>query len=103
MDRVSAQSAVRSSTVNAVLVNLVQRVLVPPGGAAVGDRIVERSEGGEGRFVSFLRGIAQMFVEPAMRGFPCRRVGPSQLLAEPFAHQRMGIERFGVGGLDRRK
>ena len=35
-----------------------------------------------------------MIIKPAVRGFPRRFVGLPQPFAEPFAHQRMGVERI---------
>ena len=57
------------------------------------DGLVERRERGQRRFVSLLRRIAQMLVEPAVRLLPCSFVAFAQSLAEPFARERMRIER----------
>ena len=83
---------------DAVCVNLIERLLVPPGAAAVGDSLVERREVFERRRLAFLGRVAQVLVEPAMGGIPCRLVHRLQPLAEPLAHQRMGVERIGRRG-----
>ena len=103
VDCIEFESAVRPPAANAVRIDFVQRLLVTPGAAAVGDGVIERREVGERWRFAFVRRIAQMVVEAAVRVFPRRFVGPPQPFAEPFAHQRMGVERFGIGRVDRRQ
>ena len=74
-----------------------------PGAAAVGDGVIERREIGECRRLAFVGRVAQMVVEEAVRGLPCGFVGPPQPVAEPFAHQRMGVERLRVKFVDGRE
>ena len=76
---------------------------MPSSAATIGDRMVERGEIGEPRRFTFACRIAQMVVEAAVRGFPRRFVGLPQPVAEPFAHQWMGVERFGIGRINRRQ
>ena len=76
---------------------------MPPCPAAVGDGVIEGSEVGERRRWAFLCRVAQMLVEPAMRRLPRRLIRRSEPLAEPFAHQRVGVERIGTGWIDRRQ
>ena len=51
-------------------VNLVTRLLLQPRLAAVGHGLVERLEVFERGLVAFLRGRAEVFVEPPVRGAP---------------------------------
>ena len=84
-------------------IDLVQRLLVSPGAAAVGDGVIERREIGERRRRAFVGRVAQMVVEAAVRRLPRRFVRLLQPFAEPFAHQRMGVERFRIGRVERRQ
>src|SRR4051794_15878012 len=70
---------------------------MPSGPAAVDDGMIERREVGEGRRLAFARRVTQMVIEAAMRGLPRRFVYGPEPLAEPLAHQRMGVERFRIG------
>ena len=73
--------------------HLIEHLLVPVCAAAMRDRLIKRGEAGEGRGLALFCRIAQMLVEPAMR-FPAGGlIRLPQSLAEPFAHQRMRIER----------
>jgi hypothetical protein len=73
------------------------------GAAAMGDGVIELREIGERRPLALARRIAQMIVEAAVRFFPRRLVRLPQSLTEPFAHQRMRVERFRIGRIYRRQ
>ena len=55
-------------------VDFDKRLLMSPGAAAVGDGVIERREIGERRRFAFVRRVAQMVVEAAVRGLPRRFV-----------------------------
>ena len=73
-------------------VNLVTRLLLQPRLAAVGHGLVERLEVFERGLVAFLRGRAEVFVEPPVGGAPGLGLLRAELPGEVFAQQRMGIE-----------
>ncbi len=76
---------------------------MPPSATAMRDGVIERSEIGERRRLAFAGRVAKMVVEQAVRRLPRCFVRLLQPVAEPFAHQRMGVERIGVGRIDRRQ
>ena len=74
-------------------VNFVTRLLLQPRLAAVGHGLVERLEVFERGLVAFLRGRAEVFVEPPVGRAPGVGLLRAQLPGEVFAQQRMRIER----------
>ena len=74
-------------------VNLVTRLLLQPRLAAVGHGLVERLEVFERGLVAFLRGRAEVFVEPPVGRAPGVGLLRAQLPGEVFAQERMRIER----------
>src|SRR3982074_1911922 len=78
---------------NTIGVNVVECLSMTACAAAVGYSPVEWLKIFQRWRFTFLRRIAQVFVEAAVGSAPCRFIDLLQPLAEPFAHQRMGIER----------
>ena len=76
---------------DAVPVNLFTRFLLHPRLAAVGHGLVEWLKGFECRLIAFLRGRAEMFVEPPVRGAPGLGLLLLHAPAEVFPQQRVGI------------
>jgi hypothetical protein len=89
------QVAVGPTPADAIRVNVVQRLLMAAGAAAMGDGLVERRKVFERRRFAFSGRVAQMLEQPAVRRLPCSFVCRLESLAEPLAYQRMGIERVG--------
>src|SRR5205823_9144684 len=95
--------AVWQQSANAIDVDIIERLLVAAGAAAVGYGLVEGCEIFERWCLAFRGRVAQVLVAPVMGRLPCRFVRLPQPLAEPLAHQRMGIQRVGSCRVGRRQ
>ena len=87
----AVEAIVAAAAQDAVDIDLIARLLLSPGEAAVGNGLVEGLEAGEG-VGPIRRGRAQVIEQPRVRG--AERLGPliAELPGEVLADQRVGVD-----------